>query len=219
MLITRMTPKISVRPEASRAYVPPISRPRTIVWTNWVTRRDDASLRARLPARDDLVGRRGLVGQHDLGLAVLPLADEELALRAAVLGPAQRAEDRVDRVLAQPVGELELVVDRADAVDGRGHHLGGGVGVGGVLGHLGAAEHLLVLGDELLVARGLGVDRVAHLVGDALGDVLATELLVAGGFGVARVADRVEDALGVVLADRLRVLVAERRRGRLVEPL
>src|SRR5919202_6486871 len=143
MLITRMTPKISVRPDASSAYVPPISRPRTTVWTSSVTRRDDASLGARLPARHDLVGRRRLLGQHDLRRAVLPLADEELALRAAVLVPAQRAEDRVDRVAAQPVGELELIVDRADALDRRLHHLRRGVRVRGVLGHLGAAEHLL----------------------------------------------------------------------------
>src|SRR5215217_7154343 len=161
MLITRMTPKISVRPEASSAYVPPISRPRTIVWTNWVTRLRDASLGARLPARDDLVGRRGLLGQHDLGLAVLPLADEELALRPAVVLPAQRTEDRVDLVVAQPVGELELVVDRPDALGGGLQDLCGGVGVGRVLGHLGAAEQLLVLGDELVVAGRLGLDRVA----------------------------------------------------------
>src|SRR5215217_1589526 len=192
MLITRMTPKISVRPDASRAYVPPISRPRTIVWTNWVTRLRDASLGARLPAGHDLVGRGGVLRQHDLRLAALPLADEELALRPAVRLPAQRTEDRVDLVLAQPVGELELVVDRPDAVDGGLQYLRGSVGVGRVLGHLGAAVQLLVLGDELLVAGGLGLDRVA---------------------------DRVEDALGVLLADRLRVLVAERRRRRLVEPL
>src|ERR1044072_8179300 len=100
MLMTRITPKISVNPDASRAYTPPIRRPRTTVWTSWVTRLGYASLRTRLPAVDHVIGRGGILREHDLGLAVLPLADEELALRAAVLVLAQRAEDRVDRVRA-----------------------------------------------------------------------------------------------------------------------
>jgi hypothetical protein len=142
----------------------------------------------------DLVRRGCLLGQHDLGLAVLPLADEELPLGPPGLVPAERAEDRLDLVVAQPVGELDLVgaLDRADRLDRGLHHLRGGIGVGRVLGHLGAAVHLLVLGDELFVA---GCGRVL------------------------RVADRVEDAFGGVLADALDELVAERGCARLEEHL
>src|SRR5215216_3877510 len=76
------------------------------------TRRPPRRLRAApgLPTVDDRVGGRGLVGQDDLGLAVLPLADEELAGRAAVVVPAELAEDRRHGVLAQPVGHLDLVL-------------------------------------------------------------------------------------------------------------
>src|SRR5690348_898212 len=79
-------------------------------------------LRAPCPSRsrglldDGLRGRRRL-RQHDLRLAVLPLPDQELALRRARLVPLERAEDRVDAVAADPVGELVLVVDRADRLD------------------------------------------------------------------------------------------------------
>src|SRR5262245_17353137 len=86
-------------------------------------------LAARLPPRQRRVRGRGVLRQHDLRLAALPLADQELALRAPVLVPAQRSEDRLDLVLADPVGELELIVDRADALDRRRHHLGRRVGV------------------------------------------------------------------------------------------
>src|ERR687885_240528 len=63
---------------------------------------------------DDGLRSRGRLREHDLRLAVLPLADQELALRRARLVPLERAEDRVDRVAADPVGELVLVVDAAD---------------------------------------------------------------------------------------------------------
>src|SRR5215213_2369499 len=99
------------------------------------------------PPRNDLVRGSRLLRQDDLGHATLPLADEELALRPAELIPAQRAEDRVDLVLAEPVGELHLAVavDRPDRLHGRVEHLRRGVGVRGVLGHLRATEHLLIL--------------------------------------------------------------------------
>src|SRR3954454_12748281 len=209
MLITFMTPKISVSPEASSAYTPPIRRPRITVWSSSVIWRFPdrggpgrhaphpaaGSARRRGPVGlDHLVGRRGALRQHDLRLAVLPLADQELALRAALLVPAQRSEDRVDLVVAQPVGHLLLarLVDLADGLGRRLHHLRRGVGVRGVLGDVARPEHLRVPGDELLVARRARLGRVA---------------------------DGVEDALGRVLADALEVLLAERRRAGLEEHL
>src|SRR5262245_27757298 len=206
MLITRMTPKIRVRPDASSAYTPPTRMPRMRVWTNCVMtgrgRRSGAwapppsiSLLGRgLVALDDVVACGGVLRQHDLRLAALPLADEELPLRAAVRVPAQRAEDRVDRVRAQPVGELELVLlgERLVGLHRRLQHARRRERVGRVLGHLLTAEHLLVLGDELGVARRLGL------------------LAVAG---------RVEHAFGVLRTDALGILLAERRRVGLVEPL
>src|SRR3954453_13877699 len=72
---------------------------------------------------DDGLRRRDGLRQQDLRLAVLPLADQELALRRARLVPLQRAEDRVDGVAADPVGELVLVVDRADRLGRRLHDL------------------------------------------------------------------------------------------------
>src|SRR4051812_31601435 len=101
-------------------------RPRTSVCTKWVipgpARRRPALPALPLPggrllALDDLVARRRRLGQHDLRLAVLPLADEELALRRAGVIPLQRPEDRVDGVRAQPVGELLLVVDAPHRLD------------------------------------------------------------------------------------------------------
>src|SRR4051812_20113205 len=115
-----------------------MSSPRMIAWTNSVTvaaalprapgtGRQGGCLpdaarpaaphpsRAGFPLHDRLRGRRRL-RQHDLRLAALPLADEELALRRAGLVPLQRAEDRVHGVAADPVGELRLVVDAADGL-------------------------------------------------------------------------------------------------------
>ena len=71
------------------------------------------------PHGDDLVGGRRFLGEDDLGVPVLPLADQELPDRGTGVLPLERPEDRVDRVLAQPVGERELIVDAADALDRR----------------------------------------------------------------------------------------------------
>src|SRR4029078_6329574 len=57
---------------------------------------------------DDGLRRRGRLRQHDLRLAALPLADEELALRRAGLVPLQRPEDRVHGVRAATVREARL---------------------------------------------------------------------------------------------------------------
>src|SRR5215208_7669993 len=163
------------------------------VWRNSVMAWSDAAASAAVPL-DDLVRRGHVLRQHHFRLAVLPLADQELALGASGLVPAQWAEDRVDIVVPQPVGELRLLIalDRADGLYRRLHDLRRRERVGRVLGDLGAAEHLLVLGDEFLVARRLGLRRMA---------------------------DGVEDALRRLLADALDVLVAERRRARLEEHL
>src|ERR671924_1297373 len=125
MLITRMTPKIRVSPDASRAYTPPISRPRMRVWMDSVTpRRPRAFCGAsatrpaeshpfvllRPPSRDDLLRRRRLVRQHDLRHSALPLTDEELAFGSPLIIPAERSQDGVDRVLPQPIGQLDLTV-------------------------------------------------------------------------------------------------------------
>ena len=96
-----------------------------------------------------------LLGQHELHRVTLPLPDQEVAVRRAVVVPLEVTEDGRDRVLAQPVGHRLLVVDAADGLGGGLEHLAGGVRVGGVLRRLGAVVHLLVLGDELGVARGV----------------------------------------------------------------
>src|SRR3954452_13854448 len=68
---------------------------------------------------DDGLRRRRRLRQHDLRLAVLPLADQELALRRARLIPLERAEDRGDAVRPDPVRELRLVLDAADRLHRR----------------------------------------------------------------------------------------------------
>src|SRR5215212_4612970 len=129
MLMMFITPKMSVRPEASSAYTPPINRPRISAWRNSVTgcpwrlsTRPDLPLSAALgaPLRDDLVARGRLLGQDDLGHAALPLTDQELALRAAHVVPGERTQDGVDLVVPEPVGELALPValDRPDRLHG-----------------------------------------------------------------------------------------------------
>src|SRR5436190_4973327 len=101
--MTFITPKISVSPDAVSAYTPPIRSPRMIAWTNSVMvvssdcRPGGAPCGAARPAApypsragvllDDGLRRRLGLGQDDLRLAVLPLADEELALRGARLVP------------------------------------------------------------------------------------------------------------------------------------
>src|SRR5919108_5463459 len=103
------------------------------VWMNSVTPRRPRALRGagrarpaeshpfvllRPPSRDDLVRRRRLVRKHYLRHSVLPLTDQELALRSSLIIPAERSEDGVDGVLPQPVGELDLTasLDRPDAL-------------------------------------------------------------------------------------------------------
>src|SRR4051794_32096493 len=156
-LMTPITPKINVSPDAISAYTPPIRSPRMIAWTNSVmvaspdcrpggAPRGAVRPAAPYPSRpgvllDDGLRRRGRLGQDDLRLAALPLADQELALRRAPLVPLQRPEDRVHAVRADPVGELRLVVDAADRLDRRLHDLRGRERVRRVLGRLPGAEH------------------------------------------------------------------------------
>src|SRR5918997_6784135 len=124
------------------------------VWMNEVMSRGSsrcvgpaASDWAPLPTQN-LVGRCDIGGQHDLRDAALPLTHQELALGTAIGVPTQRAEDRFDGVVAQPVSELGLIVDGADGRDRGGEHLPCGESVGGVLWR-GPAELLLELLDEL----------------------------------------------------------------------
>src|SRR5215210_5808533 len=124
-----MTPKISVNPLAMSAYTPPISRPSARACTSWVKgsllgvraggapgdpRRGPPG-GASLPGRllDHGVDRRRVLRGHDLDRAVLPLGQQELALRSARLVPGERPEDRLDLVGVQPLGHLRLV-ERAD---------------------------------------------------------------------------------------------------------
>src|SRR5215208_5703369 len=185
-LITSITPKISVNPDASSAYTPPIRRPRITTWMNCVSVRSSESGRGgrarstappsslllrpiRLRVHDRVGGRR-VLRRDDLLVAVLPLCEQERLLRRTRLVPAEGPEDRLHLVVVEPVGELLLVVDRR-----------------GVLGRVGVVLRL-VRSEKLLVPRRLRL-RV--------------------------VADGVEDALGVSGADALRVLVREGRRRRL----
>src|SRR5215207_6215734 len=71
---------------------------------------ESVELLLRLPSRHDLLRRGCVLGENDLRHAVLPLANQELALGPALLVPAERTEDGVHLVLAQPVGQLELVL-------------------------------------------------------------------------------------------------------------
>src|SRR5690606_35008450 len=128
MLITRMTPKIRVRPAATRAYTPPSSSPRTRFWTSCVM----SAGASRELSHDDGVGGGGRLRKDELHPAVLPLADEELPDRAAVIVPLQFAEDGLHAVGAQPVGHRGLVLDVADGLDRGLQHLPGGEGVRGV---------------------------------------------------------------------------------------
>ena len=88
--------------------------------------------------------------------------------------PAQRADDGLDGVRVQPLGD-RVLVQRAGALDPGGQHLPGRVGVGGVLAR-GRAELLLVAGHELVVARVVRLGAVGEVGQDALGAVLADAL-------------------------------------------
>ena len=102
---------------------PPISRPRTIDLDELGHSAPDGSPALRRPACQ----------RHDLARVVVapPRAARSRACRSATgrsrnspVGlpssfPAQRAEDRLDLVLAEPVGERELVVDRCPGLDRR----------------------------------------------------------------------------------------------------
>src|ERR687887_309217 len=98
---------------------------RMMVWTSCVTvtpwRRGEAAQprpcrgsSLLLPSRlrvHDRVARGGVVGGDDLLVAVLPLSEQERLLGRAGVVPAERPQDRVDRVRVQPVGERLLIVD------------------------------------------------------------------------------------------------------------
>src|SRR5918996_3460686 len=177
-LTTPITPKISVRPDAARARIPPSSRPRAMVCTScstflrrkacrrgraavgcsscasasdvcevqrrekqaWQGRREGAYQERTCPtenaARRSFFARRtlptllvealvpplglwvdegvtcgDLLGTHDLEAVALPLGEQELALWTSGLVPSEGAEDRLDLVVVQIVGQRLLIVD------------------------------------------------------------------------------------------------------------
>src|SRR6266511_4045694 len=106
----RITPKISVRPDANSAYTPPIRSPRSTVWRRRVTGGSPSppppvsASRSGRPVRlgvHDGVCRGHLIWQHDLGLVSLPLGEQERLLRRPGLVPRQRSQDRLDLVRVQ----------------------------------------------------------------------------------------------------------------------
>src|SRR6266508_6002600 len=101
---------------------------------------------------DDLLGRRGHLRQDDLGLAALPLGEQECLPRRARLVPTQRAENRAHRMAVQVVLDLVLV-DLADLPDRRLEHLRGRERIGCVLSGDLPLVLLLVRLQELLVPR------------------------------------------------------------------
>src|SRR5215471_8582649 len=109
----RMTPKISVRPDAISAYMPPVSTPRTAA-----SRTRSISPERSLPVRLRVLGpgdrdRRRVDGHR---LAALPLHQERRAVRLP--GPVERhrALDRLVRARVQLRDELRVV----DAVGAAG---------------------------------------------------------------------------------------------------
>src|SRR5690606_21314632 len=159
IITTRITPKYRVRPAARRAYSPPSSTPRIRLWNSRLPEITWSPVRLGV----DEVRFLGLGRQHDLDLAVDVLLDHVRALWPAGLVPAERPHHGLDRVLAQPLHQLLLalaLLGAAHRLDGRGDDLPGGVRVRLVLARHGA-EHLLVLGDELDVARVAGLVGVA----------------------------------------------------------
>src|SRR5882757_4756300 len=100
-LMTFMTPKTRVNPDDMSAYTPPASRPRISVCRRSVMCGLPRSVRWSLPVRlrVEEVRVRAVLGCDDLQLARLELREQELTLRATGRVPAQRADDRLDRVL------------------------------------------------------------------------------------------------------------------------
>src|SRR5262245_38353634 len=113
-MITRMTPKYRVSPAARSAYSPPSSTPST---TLWKISAPETTRRSPRRLGEDQVGFLQVVGQDDLDLALDPLLDHVRALRPALVVPLQRADDGVDRVAAQPLDELLLAGALLGAAD------------------------------------------------------------------------------------------------------
>src|SRR6266508_4686436 len=164
----RITPKISVRPDANSAYTPPISSPRSTVWTRRVTGRSPSDRyppppasapRSGRPLRlgvDDGLGCGDLLGKDDLRLGPLPLRQQERLLGRPRLVPRQRSQERLDLVRVQVVLD-RLLVDLADGFDRRLEHLRRRERVRRVLRGDRALELLPVRGHEFLVHQRVGV--------------------------------------------------------------
>src|SRR5687768_10610080 len=126
IITTRITPKYSVSPAASRAYRPPSSSPRMMLWRRRGP--DTSASPGRLDG--DEVGLGQLLRQYDPDLAVDVLLDHVSALRPALGVPAQRPDHGVDGRVAQVVDQLLLTLWRGvgavRGLDRSGHHLAGG---------------------------------------------------------------------------------------------
>src|SRR5688500_5610350 len=96
IMTTRMMPKYSVRPAASKAYCPPSSSPRMTLWNS---RPPDGIRASPGGLRIDEVGLLGVGRQHDPDLAAHPLLDHVGALRPTRRVPGQRTDHRVHLVL------------------------------------------------------------------------------------------------------------------------
>src|SRR3954454_644921 len=198
-----ITPNTSVRPDAIRAYTPPMSSPRTIACSSWsmvnriLSCRPSGSVPAGLGV-DHFLRGRGLGRPDDLDLAALPLCQQEVVLRSTRLVPAERSQDCGGLVAVQPVGDLGLV-EAADLLHRLLQDLGRGERIRGVLGR-GLVVELGGVGlHELVVLRGLGLLVPAHGVEHALGvrlaDAVAVLAGVAGRGGLEQQLRRVADLL------------------------
>src|SRR5487761_284534 len=199
----RMTPKISVRPDAISAYTPPVRTPstaasRTSVMT--ATAQRSRKLRVLLPG---VLGVFGLSGGHagrvdEDRVAVLPLFDKD---SRATLRPAHRVEAHraLDRLICPSVEGVDqfLVVDAAGLGRGLLDNLADAITLSrvGTDACGGTAVVGEVLGHERRVAIGLRAGRPARRNHDSFG--VRPELVRIGGALVG--ARGLDDRLGVVV--------------------
>src|SRR3972149_781105 len=187
MLITRMTPKISVRPETRSASAPPVSRPPIATWMRTLVggklmgliygRRDGGrkgspcssgeSSPSRAPSPPglgpDRLALRPIRRPDDEKLGSAPLQEHEASLRPADGVKAQRADDRPVGPPVQLLDQL-LVVDRLELLHRLLEDLTHGKRIRRVLLDVVrcTTEHLDVLGHELGVLVVLGPREPGH---------------------------------------------------------
>src|SRR3989337_2779335 len=115
MCTTRITPKISVRPEASSAYTPPVRMPSAAAWRSSEPDGTVAPTCRGPPGSpgglrvDRVRGHRRFVGrQDDLHGPALPLEDHMRALWLPALVERERPDHGVEFVLANVVAQGRL---------------------------------------------------------------------------------------------------------------